>query len=648
MEKTNLSLTVRRFAAIFVALATVAFISYSSDKAVSIEPEIVTETALTYQSTLDNLNLRIDVSYNPQNNHAPIVLVLHGYSGPFPGEDIIERLAQKGVFAIKAYKRGSTKGDIRFSDVVPDDSGRETRDFVDAVEYVKANFSQYVDPENVNVIGYSGGGGNTYSLLGKFPDYFRSAAIYFGMSDYGDDPVYGWYNNGAAGGQGGNGVGDYRPIIESRIGGAPSAVPANYRARDMSLAAKNNPYTQIHLFYDKDEKICPVTHAERYTNNAAGFTNIISHISDENTYSRELQETFAASSKNWSLTDNGSIAVKQTQGSLYWSTWVKGTEGIYAKKFQSLRYYRPTDNLSAKFELKINSAEKKSAVLFGFRNSDDTELKNSLGVIVTPMSSQLRLFARADYDGTPLKGTNRDLGSFNTSLALGKTYYLTMELKNQILTVNLKDGKSVNETVSLPVSQTQPLKEVNSFAISSFNSGTGGKMNGRIDNLKVSTYTRWIHAMPHDSAFSTAKSFWEDNIVAENYFIPDIVAGKYPKPALNGKASMFIPGYIVTKHFEVMLEDGKSKSGSLEYDINDPADVPSGSQGTREFKITSNDGPVNFSLMIKNLAPNTSYIVTSEGGLEGNNTLSTNGEGVLSIDGVLPSAPVTYRVFASG
>ena len=640
----------KRFATIalifMVVLSAGTFSFQGRSETEAFDPSVVvTETCITYQSTLDNLNLRMDVSYNPQNNHAPIVLVLHGYSNPFPGEDIIERLAQKGVFAIKTYKRGSADRGIVYSEGVSDDSARESRDFVDAVEYVKANFSQYVDPENVNVIGYSGGGGNAYSLLGKFPDYFRSAAIFYGMSDYGDDETYGWYNNGAAGGAEGNGVGDYRPIIESRIGGSPSVVPANYRARDMNLAAKNNPYTKIHLFYDQDEKICPVTHAEQYIKSAAGFTNIVSHISNNTTYSKELQESFGSTPWGWSLVGSEGIAIKQTRGFLYWSTWINGTEGIYAKKFQSLRYYKPTDNLTAKFEFKINSAQEKSAVLFGFRNSDDTTLKNSLGVVVAPANSQLRLSLRADYDGTPFVSGNRNLRIFNTRLALGQTYYMTMELKGQALTVNIKDGKSVNETVTLPIDQAKSLKEVNSFAISSYNNGAGGMMNGRIDNLAVSTYTRWIHAMPHDSASSTAKSFWEDNIVAENYFIPDIVSGKYPKPSLDGKGTMYIPGYVVTKHFEIMLEDGKSKSGELEYDINDPADASSASAGTREFKVTSHDGPTSYRLLVKNLRPNTAYTVVADGNPESAITLDTDTDGALTINDSLSGDSVTYMIY---
>lgn len=66
-----------------------------------------------------------------------------------------------------------------------DVSGWELNDVVDAVEAAMRMYPDEVLWNRVYVIGHSGGGGNTMSLLGKFPDYFTAAYAGSGMSDYG-------------------------------------------------------------------------------------------------------------------------------------------------------------------------------------------------------------------------------------------------------------------------------------------------------------------------------------------------------------------------------------------------------------------------------------------------------------------------------
>ena len=175
----------------------------------------------------------------------PIVLDVSGYSGPYTGDDIIQRLAKKGVFAIKVYKRG-----YGGSQGVQSNSGREIYDLYDAAQYVKSHYASYVDPNNVNAIGYSGGGGNLYGLVTKDPDYLRSANIFFGMSDYGHDPTYGWYEDSSD-------ASTYDPLMVDNSGGTPFS-----RSRTIIihgriiLAAGNNPYTHIQLFYNRAKR-CP-------------------------------------------------------------------------------------------------------------------------------------------------------------------------------------------------------------------------------------------------------------------------------------------------------------------------------------------------------------------------------------------------------
>src|SRR5690606_20148014 len=95
----------------------------------------------------------------------------------------------------------------------------------------------------VHITGYSGGGGNAMSALTKFPDYFRAGSSYFGISDYGYVDGVGWYTNGAGSG--------HRSQLRTDIGDPTQEDPDvvdRYHARASSLAARNNPYSEIHLF----------------------------------------------------------------------------------------------------------------------------------------------------------------------------------------------------------------------------------------------------------------------------------------------------------------------------------------------------------------------------------------------------------------
>jgi pimeloyl-ACP methyl ester carboxylesterase len=72
-----------------------------------------------------------------------------------------------------------------FSQGKQDCSGYELLDVIDAVEYVKKNYAEYIiDPETVYFAAGSGGGGNAFTIACKFPDYFAHVSSDCGMSDY--------------------------------------------------------------------------------------------------------------------------------------------------------------------------------------------------------------------------------------------------------------------------------------------------------------------------------------------------------------------------------------------------------------------------------------------------------------------------------
>lgn len=64
-----------------------------------------------------------------------------------------------------------------------------------------------------------------------------------------------------------------------------------YRARASNLASKNNPYSEIHLFVNRDEPICPAVNSISYWSNAVAaalfpgeFTNINLHLGTNGVY----------------------------------------------------------------------------------------------------------------------------------------------------------------------------------------------------------------------------------------------------------------------------------------------------------------------------------------------------------------------------
>jgi len=606
-----------------VLTAIAGGITVTDTETITFTSGVITTTGVTYTSTLDNLSLVMDLSYDNTKTNMPIILVLHGYSGPFGGDDIIQRFAKKGLFAIKTYKRsfGGSQG-------TSDDSAREIYDFVDAVEYVKSHYSSVVDPTNINVVGYSGGGGNVYGLITKFPDYFRTAQSFFGMSDYGYNDTYGWWNNGGSG---------YQATMQSRIGGTPSQVRNNYYARAHYFGAKNNPYTHIQLFTDTAETVVPSTHATQYTtiSDAAGFTNVVSRVSDTNTTVEEMNENFSSALSNWLSANAGSTQyTRNSSGYIDWTTNTDTTHDVLYKKLKSLRNYDKTDHFKADFEFQVSTRPTGSAVMFGFRNSSYVAtLQNSIAILLLDVAGTFNLYSRVDYNGTPLDGANRTLQAFTTTLTNGATYHITIEVNNSVVTTTLKDA-SLNtlETQTQTMDGAKGFNGVDSFGIYDFNNGSTGGMVGTFDNLTVNSWARWIHGYPQEGAGGP-----EGDITAENLFIPDIIAGTYSNPTLLTSGTMFIPGYIKTKQFYLMLGNGNDQAGNITYNISGNASTIT---RAKSFIVEGLTGTAGIALKEYNLSANTEYYIKDSnltGGGSTVTTATTNGDGILTFSGTLGS-----------
>jgi dienelactone hydrolase len=215
------------------------------------------------------MTLSANATYQPHLTGQPILVVMHGFSGTSGSFTTAtkERIAGYGVFALFVEMRGrDTSGGTA------DASAREIQDIIDAVEYVKTRYASIVDPDNVNIVGYSGGGGNALASAAKFPDYWNTVTSFFGMSDYGYDATDGWYQNGADAG--------HITSMQTWIGGTPAAVPDAYHARAHVLAITNYSGGHLWLFHDASDSSVPVVNSQNVADamGSAALTNYTLNI----------------------------------------------------------------------------------------------------------------------------------------------------------------------------------------------------------------------------------------------------------------------------------------------------------------------------------------------------------------------------------
>lgn len=282
MREASLIQTTRCVAA--ASLALVGILLPTEVRAISILSTITYKSSVS-SDTSGLLDLKAELNYESTRTDAPIAVVMHGYSGSTGKMAEVranaQRLRDAGFFVISVALRGRDS-----SDGVRDSGGVEIYDIYDAVERVKAIYPSRVDPSNVHITGYSGGGGNTMAALTKFPDYFRAGSSYFGMSDYGYDSVNGWYANGAES--------SHQSQMRTDIGNPAfnnATIEDRYMARASNLGSQNNPYSEIHLFVNQNEPTCPPVNVTSFRNNAVAtattpdeFDNINVHIGGAGQY----------------------------------------------------------------------------------------------------------------------------------------------------------------------------------------------------------------------------------------------------------------------------------------------------------------------------------------------------------------------------
>ena len=136
-----------------------------------------------------------------------------------------------------------------FSDGTQDCNGWELYDIIDAVEYVKKNYKEYLLSTSIVYFeAGSGGGGNAYAIAGKFPDYFAAIVSMCGISDYRL-----WYEN--------DNVGEFRDELDIWIGDAHNLQAYNSRSGIITVKNLCTPLAIIHG--EKDIRV-PIYHARNY------------------------------------------------------------------------------------------------------------------------------------------------------------------------------------------------------------------------------------------------------------------------------------------------------------------------------------------------------------------------------------------------
>ncbi|MBE6688482.1 MAG: hypothetical protein E7588_04275 [Ruminococcaceae bacterium] len=171
----------------------------------------------------------------------------HGWHMSIPAFEHMDK-PQSKYLTVEVDMRGRA-----FSEGEQDCNGWELYDVIDAIEYVKKHYAEYItDPETVYFEAGSGGGGNALAIAGKFPDYFAAVTAMCGMSDYGT-----WYKNDQ--------VGEFRDEMDVWISKNPTDEMFASRS---GIATLKNLFTHMTLVHGANDIRVPAYHSRNYVKRA--------------------------------------------------------------------------------------------------------------------------------------------------------------------------------------------------------------------------------------------------------------------------------------------------------------------------------------------------------------------------------------------
>lgn len=210
---------------------------------------------IEYPSSVDS-GLRLFAEFLVPAEPRRILVQMHGWHGQIKKShtDNVDERPHPDWLVVRPEMRG--RGD---STGKPDCNGWELQDVIDAVEFAKRRFADRVlDPNLITLKGGSGGGGNVFALVGKFPDYFCRARADCGISDYAL-----WHRDDE--------VGEFRDELEGQgwIGGNPDTNAEAYASRGGATTA-GNLLTPLIVFHGETDIRVPSEQSRRFVREAAG------------------------------------------------------------------------------------------------------------------------------------------------------------------------------------------------------------------------------------------------------------------------------------------------------------------------------------------------------------------------------------------
>lgn len=227
---------------------------------------------LIYYPSSREPDLRLAMRILKPHKPSHLLVTTHGWHMSIPPFEYMDQPYGDGNYLlIEVDMRGRA-----FSDGSPDCNGWELLDIIDAVQFVRKHYQDcIIHSEVVYFEGGSGGGGNAYAIVGKFPDFFAAATAMCGISDYEI-----WYENDS--------IGEFQDELDVWIGFPPKDNPAAYKSRS-GIAIADNLLTPLFIAHGASDIRVPVEHARKYVERIQllGLSERVSYLELEGVGTRE-------------------------------------------------------------------------------------------------------------------------------------------------------------------------------------------------------------------------------------------------------------------------------------------------------------------------------------------------------------------------